>query len=268
MRSVSIFYSFKKQLKKYFSAIRHRLNPQAEYIESKVDIINWLGKQYGYDSYLQISTYTTGGFYDQISDAIYTVKECLNYLPANGIFDDISEASLTKDHLIKLQTYEEALSEVKKSRSTFDIIFVDSFHSFEQTWQDLLVAVSLLSEQGIIVVHDCYPKKKKHTGDVWNEGIWLGQTYEAFIHFRAQHPRFESAVVNIDYGCGLIRRSQSPFNPLQIPPAMTLTEATVWEYFSEHAPNLLNLIDDKQFKQHYAPKQITAPTAGASAMSD
>jgi len=252
MNSVASFFSLKEYTKNYYRKIRRNISKDKEHINSKVDIINWLGEQYGYTSYLQISTYTTGGFYDKISSNLYSVKECLNYFPDNGLFNDVNEASVTKDHFVKMKTYECALETVKKKHQAFDVIFVDSFHTFDQTNKDLLVALSLLKDNGVIIVHDCYPKQKKFIGNTWQTGTWLGQTYESFINFRVQYPAFETAVVNIDYGCGIIRPSRDAFNPIQLPQLENTDRFADWSYFSKHAHELLNLISVKQFKEYYS----------------
>ncbi|RYF48301.1 MAG: hypothetical protein EOO39_47160, partial [Cytophagaceae bacterium] len=78
MLSIDMYSSLRKWAGDLRFNVRQRFDPQREHIESKVDIINWLGQQHHYRSFLQISTYTTGGFYDRIDATQYPIKTCLN----------------------------------------------------------------------------------------------------------------------------------------------------------------------------------------------
>ena len=45
----------------------------------------------------------------------------------------------------------------------FDCIFIDALHIYEQVRKDILNSVKFLNTHGIIIIHDCLPKK------IWNQ---------------------------------------------------------------------------------------------------
>ena len=51
----------------------------------------------------------------------------------------------------------------KKNQIRFDIIFLDGMHTYEQTIKDIDNSIKFLNKNGIILIHDCLPKK------IWNQ---------------------------------------------------------------------------------------------------
>ena len=45
----------------------------------------------------------------------------------------------------------------KENKSSFDIVFIDGLHTYEQVKKDILNCVNCLLDEGIILVHDCMP---------------------------------------------------------------------------------------------------------------
>ena len=72
----------------------------------------------------------------------------------------------------------------KKNNEIFDIIFLDGLHTYEQTIKDILNSLNIISDKGIILIHDCLPKK------IWNQivprvyGHWNGDVWKAIVHSR------------------------------------------------------------------------------------
>ena len=83
------------------------------------------------------------------------------------------------------------------TNSKFDLIFLDGLHTFEQTLRDLLSALKMVSETGVIIIDDVFPgdyagslKTKReqreyraiHAPD--SKNAWWGDTYKLipFIH--------------------------------------------------------------------------------------
>lgn len=116
--------------------------------------------------------------------------------------------------------------------------------------RDISVAINLVSDNGIIVIHDCSPEHFSLTGQ-YSMGGWCGQTYEAFIDFNINHPNIDTCVVDIDYGCGIIRKDKFRKKPYKLPDNMELKDVAEWEYFNSKRKELLNLIDVENFKENY-----------------
>ena len=51
----------------------------------------------------------------------------------------------------------------RTNRNKFEIIFLDGLHTYEQTIKDIKNSIKFLKRDGLIVVHDCLPKK------IWNQ---------------------------------------------------------------------------------------------------
>ena len=51
----------------------------------------------------------------------------------------------------------------KNNKDKFDIIFLDGLHTYEQTIKDINNAIQRIQDNGIILIHDCLPKK------IWNQ---------------------------------------------------------------------------------------------------
>jgi len=83
----------------------------------------------------------------------------------------------------------------------FDLIFIDGFHQSDQVYRDIENSLKHLNENGLIVLHDCNPAKEKY--QIPNPGIWTGDAWKAFVHFR-QREDLDSCCGNFNFGCGVI----------------------------------------------------------------
>ena len=159
----------------------------------KQDIVNYLISKYNLKSYLEISTPTTSGVYQ---DIICNDKTILFY--------SINQPMVRTDiDIIPLDDYKNIKFDKK-----FDIIFVDPYHTFEQTNHDLEFAYGLLSENGFIVVHDCYTTLKELYNIEYQDEGWCGETYKSFINFNINHPEYQLFVIDCDFGCGIISKNK------------------------------------------------------------
>ena len=218
-------------------------------IETKFELVNWLGQKLNFKSYLEISTYNTGSFFHKVKPQIFEVKECFNYLNEQLLLNPPNKNTLNNDHDFELIEYELGFQKLKQKGLKFDVVFVDSYHTLSQTIKDINVALELVSEKGIIVVHDCNPPKIEYVGNEYREHKWCGQTYEGFIKFRVLNPQIESYVVDIDLGCGIILPNRKPTNPLILSDEMTIDDLCLWENFDKNRKYLLNLINLKEFER-------------------
>lgn len=212
-------------------------------IKCKYDIINYLGKEYNYSSFLEISSFSTGHAYDKVSDTIFN-KELFMYIPTESYGQKMSRRDTTEKPI----TYQEGLTKFKDRK--FDVVFVDPWHTFEQSKLDIENAFELVSDNGIIVIHDCAPLVPGLVGD-YKRGSWCGQTYEAFIDFNINHPNTQTFVVNLDYGCGIIKKNSTRQPPYKLENNLTLKDVAEWNYFDKNRKKLLNLINADEFKKMF-----------------
>ena len=96
----------------------------------------------------------------------------------------------------------------KKNNEIFDIIFLDGLHTYEQTIKDILNSLNIISDKGIILIHDCLPKK------IWNQivprvyGHWNGDVWKAIVHSRT-FDQADTYTIIADHGLGIIFKRQN-----------------------------------------------------------
>jgi GT2 family glycosyltransferase len=226
-------------------------------IEFKADIVNWLRKIKAYRSYLQISTYTTGGYFDEVN---YPQKHCLNYVVEGHPMPSGSKTAIRNDHHFPFEYFELGKERLLATAQKYDVIFVDSYHTFEQTYKDIELACQLVTDNGIIIIHDCSPVNESQTGELLVEGTWAGQTYEAFVRFRYQHPEHNCFVIDIDYGCGIIHQNQHSHTKATIPEGMLIDDIIDFKFFDNHRHSVLNLRNVDDFKLDYCSGDFLSKT--------
>jgi hypothetical protein len=175
---------------------------------NKSDIINLLGRKHGFSSYLEICTPTTGWRYAQIDRRQYRARCRLMYRCRPG-------ASHTGgiDYPVFGDSADSALTELYQANRRFDAVLVDPWHSYGSSIRDMELAFQLLSEQGVMVVHDCSPPSPRSADPSYRPGQWCGETYAAFIDFTEGRPDIEFYTVDTDFGCAVVRRQPSAAAP-------------------------------------------------------
>jgi hypothetical protein len=167
---------------------------------NKADLVNHLGELHGHRNYLEICTAVSGYRFSEIDRDIFAVRHRLGYrgsaLHSDGSAYDFSTEALDSS---------ECVSEIRARGLQYDVILVDSWHEYETSFRDLNDAVSLLSGNGTVVVHDCLPKREDLVQMPFKGGEWSGVTYRAFLDFAIQRA-LDYRVVDTDFGCGIIRK--------------------------------------------------------------
>ena len=88
----------------------------------------------------------------------------------------------------------------KKNRKKWDIIFIDGDHSCHVAHLDILEALDVLRDGGVIIVHDCLPDKARNQGPVRERpGPWYGEVWKAWLRVCASG----APTITIDTDCGL-----------------------------------------------------------------
>lgn len=94
----------------------------------------------------------------------------------------------------------------EKYKETFDIIFIDGLHLYEQAICDIVNSFKFLNKNGFLVIHDCLPQSPEMCKRETIRGLWTGDVYKAFLWFRDFHSYLPSFVINEDFGCGVIHK--------------------------------------------------------------
>jgi hypothetical protein len=91
------------------------------------------------------------------------------------------------------------------NKQKFDIIFIDGLHQYEQVRKDMLNAVDHLTNNGVILVHDCLPLNYFAQLPFPPGGDWNGDVWKAFVELRTM-TNIDCAVSLIDHGVGVIKK--------------------------------------------------------------
>ena len=170
---------------------------------NKALIINHLVAVHGYRRYLELCTTVTGGLYGAVDRAPLTVcKRLLYRCPSD--FDD----GLGIDYRTSTLDIGECLSSIPENDLPFDIALIDSWHEYGTSWRDLQEAFRLIRPGGTLVVHDCLPPRAAVAGAQPIPGEWCGVSYQAYIDFVHDGDDLEFYTVDVDYGCGVIRKAR------------------------------------------------------------
>ena len=91
----------------------------------------------------------------------------------------------------------------KNNKRKFDIIILDGLHTYEQTIKDINNSLKFINDKGVILIHDCLPKK------IWNQivpriyGHWNGDVWKAIVEART-YKNIDTSTCIADHGIGVI----------------------------------------------------------------
>jgi hypothetical protein len=196
-------------------------------MRNRWDIINYLIKQNGYKSYLEIGV--AGGMcFRRISAQ---TKVGVDPLPSVEVI-----VRLTSDEFFASDT------------RTWDIIFIDGLHEEHQVDKDIVNSLGHLNPGGTIVLHDCHPMKESQQVASYKEWKrydpkqkgWMGTVWRSFVKLRATRNDLECYVVDTDCGCGVVKKA-SGVTLINIPDPLT------YEDFSKNTKDWLNLVTANEF---------------------
>ncbi|WP_454561459.1 class I SAM-dependent methyltransferase [Mycobacterium haemophilum] len=109
-------------------------------------------------------------------------------------------------------------------RRAIDVALIDGLHTYEQVVRDVENTLRYLRDDGVIVLHDCNPKSASagcpatsyadfRAQNHWWNLVWSGDVWKAIVHLRSTRPDLRIAVLDCDFGVGIIRKG-SPERPL------------------------------------------------------
>ncbi len=127
-----------------------------------------------------------------------------------------------------------------------DIVLVDGLHTYEQSLRDVENSLKYLNPNGVVIMHDCLPDSEATAMPTLEEarkhpdfkGSWTGDVYKTIIHLRATRADLFVAVVNVDWGVGIVKKG-NPENIL----TLKVEEIKSMSYieFAKEKEKLLNL---------------------------
>jgi hypothetical protein len=214
----------------------------------KTDIVHFLSDLNGYESYLEICSSTTGGQYHKIDKSRFKRCHRLMYrTPAS--FDDQLDINFRSPH----SGTKDLIDTMHAFGLRYDIILVDSFHYFDLSFRDLTDAFGVLTGGGAIVVHDCLPPTEDLASPDYVSGAWCGVSFIAYVDFVTSGRGLRYVTVDTDYGCGIIRKSDSeqplPSNLVEGWESVRHDAKVAYRFMSENKDALLQLLSVDEFKK-------------------
>jgi hypothetical protein len=204
-----------------------------EYINSKIqryDVINYLIDKYNLVNYLEIGVFKG----ENIRQVKAAHKDGVD--PGiEGIVAPEVNYNMTSDEFFKL---------IKGHDIKYDIIFIDGLHHSEQVEKDISNAIQHVVDGGFIVLHDCNPISYEAQLVPRQTVVWNGDTWKAFVDYKAHMPGYKFCTIDTDFGVGVIKTSSNKMYTLQ-------DDIWSWERFDKNRKELLNLINWDDFKRTY-----------------
>lgn len=226
----------------------------------RIDVIQRLIKEKKYTNYLEIGVFNGRVFFRVKCDLKVAVdpefkfdslrkfgKSLLN--PANfrnKYFEKTSDAFFAEDA--------DALLGGRK----FDIAFIDGMHEYEYALRDVENTLNYLSDNGVIIMHDCNPLtkqsassfedwKNRNFADVWNGDVW-----KVILHMQSLRKDVNAFTLDCDHGLGMITKSK-PEKTLHFTREQ-ITSLT-YEDFNKNRKDFINLKPESYFFEYFGIKE-------------
>lgn len=197
-------------------------------MKRRFELLNWIIREKNYNSYLEIGVENPATNLDRICIK-YKVGVDPNFIrfPVGMSFSGTSDEFFLQNNEI------------------FDIIFIDGLHVDYQVYKDIENSFKALSDRGTVVMHDCLPRSEIEQRVPREQNVWTGDVWKAFVRFRENNPCIKMRVVNVDFGMGVLTRSEEE-NPFKAGKELT------YKNFVENYKEWLNLISVEEFlKEKY-----------------
>ncbi len=107
-----------------------------------------------------------------------------------------------------------------------DIALIDGMHEYAFALRDVENTLRFLSDDGVIVMHDCNPQSRQEacSFEAWKAngyaGTWNGDVWKAIVHLRSLRNDIDVFVLDCDHGLGIICKRKPgnslPFSPQAI----------------------------------------------------
>jgi len=101
-----------------------------------------------------------------------------------------------------------------------ELALVDGMHEYAYALRDVENILHYLTDDGVIIMHDCNPKSKEEAGtyEEWKSrgktGQWNGDVWKTIVHLRSCRDDINVFVLDCDQGLGIVTKGR-PENKLK-----------------------------------------------------
>jgi hypothetical protein len=219
----------------------------------KYEIARVLARRYGYKSYLEICTPSTGGTFSRVDRKLFSRRTRLMYrCPLN--FSDGERI----DFSTEAASGEELFNQLLQSGERFDLVFIDPWHSYVDSLRDITFGLRFVKDDGVVLIHDCSPPNAGCAAPEYRPGEWCGLTFAAYLDVVLFTSGLHYVTVDTDYGCGVIAkdnrldglcRSQPDASLVSRWRALDITQK--YAFLDQNRSQLLHLISTDDFRQRF-----------------
>jgi len=197
-----------------------KLNYNWENFPSRVTVVNYLIKKNNFRSYLEI-----GCDKDYLFSKII-IKQKVGVDPKNG-----GTVRMTSDAFFL------------RNKKTFDIIFIDGLHIYDQVKRDVLNSIKVLNKNGFILLHDCLPRKISEQRVPRIRNLWTGDVWKVIVDLRT-YENLDTYTLIADMGIGIVLKRKNR-NLLKL--GIDFKKLSFKEYYHNHK-KFMNLISYSKFR--------------------
>lgn len=195
---------------------------------NRTKIINTFIEKRNYNSYLEIGVAEGSNF------------ESINIENKTGV--DPSDEY--KGNIYRMTSNEFFELNRNSLHKKYDIIFIDGLHLSGQVIKDVKNSLEVLSDNGVIVLHDCNPATEDNQVIPYKKGLWNGDVWKAVLYFRINLDGYDIFTVDADFGCGIIQKGSSKYSKKFIHKKPFEID---YNFFKKYRKEILNLISLKKF---------------------
>lgn len=98
---------------------------------------------------------------------------------------------------------ESILKQLAAKQTLADFVFIDGDHRIERVMNDFRLAISILSDDGLIFLHDTFPRGREFVSE---KNEWCSNAYLAPERIRAEYPAVSVITIPVHPGLTLVQR--------------------------------------------------------------
>jgi len=225
---VKNFLENKRKIYFFFTKFHHllfsekfkgKINFNFDTSKSRFDLINDSIIKNKYSSYLEI-----GCDQDQIFQKI-KIKDKVGVDPVSG-----GNFRGTSDEFFN------------QNIQTFDCIFIDGLHEYNQVKKDIINSLKFLNNNGVIFLHDCLPDTISKQYVPRCRYSWNGDVWKAIVEMRTRKD-LDTCTSLIDQGVAIIKKRQ---NQDLLKNSIENFKALTFQYFYENYTKVMRLKNYKE----------------------
>lgn len=180
---------------------------------TRIQIINHIIEKYSFTKYLEIG--------------VREPEDCFNHINCpikHGVDPGIENIANPVDYPYTSDNFFSLLE--SNSLELFpdyrwDLVFIDGLHLSYQVEKDILNSLNHLSDNGVIVLHDCDPflyedNYTRLIEDYWGQA-WNGTIWKTIYKLKSTRSDLKICTISTDEGVGLIKRGKQQLVPFDNP---------------------------------------------------